>query len=638
MASRYKAELGRLNDAYRAAAIADIDDYCRVVEGWRDSPMVMIGSGGSFSTASFLAHLHEIAFGQPAKASTPLELTHGGQTSGGVACFSASGRNRDIAVAFKSAAQRELVPLSAVVMTKESPLHSLGLRYRYADIVSFSSESFNDGFLAVASLLASAVLATRVFLKVSGEQLQLPSSVTELMDESTKAWDEGALVEQAAQILNGRTASVLYTNALRPASVDLESRFVEAGLGNLHIADLRNFGHGRHFWMHKHQLSTAIIALIGDGMEGLADRTLSALPEEIPKLRIDFKGPAIQQSLAGLVAGLFLSLGAGIAADVDPAKPGVPEFGRKLYRIGPPSLRAGQKDLNLAAAIRRKGIGKLSVEATSEWAIAYEGAFNKATGTSISGLVLDYDGTLCDDRTRFEIGLDAEIANELVRLLEIGLPIGIATGRGPSAGASLRRSIPQEIWDRVLVGYYNAAIIVPLFNIADPLAGVLSSDDELLCLLSHHELFSGGRIRANMHQISVNLTSRTEVLRVYPALERIVHSTRPNARIVVSSHSVDILLSGQTKQHVVNEVARVAGSSPDQVLRIGDKGMYPGNDAELLEHTLGLSVEESNGSKTTGWAFAPAGIRGVQATRYYLKGLKCRAPGAKLEISMSDRG
>jgi len=59
MQARYSKELERLPEVYAAALAADVTTLTRSVESWLDRPMVMVGSGGSYSTATFAAWLHE---------------------------------------------------------------------------------------------------------------------------------------------------------------------------------------------------------------------------------------------------------------------------------------------------------------------------------------------------------------------------------------------------------------------------------------------------------------------------------------------------------------------------------------------------------------------------------------------------
>ena len=71
---------------------------------------------------------------------------------------------------------------------------------------------------------------------------------------------------------------------------------------------------------------------------------------------------------------------------------------------------------------------------------------------------------------------------------------------------------------------------------------------------------------------------------------------------------------------VVSEIKKNVPSNTD-ILTIGDRGKWPGNDAALLKEPLSLSVDEVSYSPETCWNLSPAGVRGVQATLLYLKKL-----------------
>lgn len=69
----------------------------------------------------------------------------------------------------------------------------------------------------------------------------------------------------------------------------------------------------------------------------LATRTLAVLPSEIPKLRIDFRGPESWQQVAGLIVSMQLAGHFAEARGCNPGRPKVPVYGRRLFavRIGP---------------------------------------------------------------------------------------------------------------------------------------------------------------------------------------------------------------------------------------------------------------------------------------------------------------
>jgi hypothetical protein len=80
---------------------------------------------------------------------------------------------------------------------------------------------------------------------------------------------------------------------------------------------------------------------------------------------------------------------------------------------------------------------------------------------SFEGIVFDYDGTLCSSRGRFD-GPTADLASHLIKLLDNGITIAVATGRGRSVRKDLQRCIPRNHWEAIWIGYYNCSDISTL--------------------------------------------------------------------------------------------------------------------------------------------------------------------------------
>ena len=79
--------------------------------------------------------------------------------------------------------------------------------------------------------------------------------------------------------------------------------------------------------------TSAVLAFITDADRALAERTLDLLPVEVPQARIEFAGGANALMLASLLAALRITGWAGVSRGIDPGRPGVPKFGRKLYHL-----------------------------------------------------------------------------------------------------------------------------------------------------------------------------------------------------------------------------------------------------------------------------------------------------------------
>ncbi len=105
MGKPYASELARLPETYSWALQADVNRLVGALEKAAAHPLVTIGSGGSFSAASFCAALHERVTGQAARACTPLEVVSadpGAVPRSAIVLFSASGKNPDILAAARA--------------------------------------------------------------------------------------------------------------------------------------------------------------------------------------------------------------------------------------------------------------------------------------------------------------------------------------------------------------------------------------------------------------------------------------------------------------------------------------------------------------------------------------------------------
>lgn len=632
----YRRELDALGRVYSAALCFDISPIVSMVESLIHLPVITVGSGGSFSTASFAADLHQRRTRQLARATTPLDLVSGDVPhKTATICFSASGRNRDIGAAFKLAAQQESGPVGALVLSDNTPLHKLQRQYSYTDVVGGDNPAFRDGFLAVATMFASLILLTRAYDNVLGSNASFPDTFDRFLEISLSKPSIDNIAVEVEPVLARKVTSLLFSPVVRSSALDLESRFVEGAFESIHIADFRNFGHGRHHWMARQADKTGVLAIVSDRDKLLADRTLDLIPDNIPMARVDLKGPVDFQAIAALVTGLYVSEVAAQMVGIDPGKPGVPDFGRKLYRLGPRVDRMKASQANQRAAIKRKAPDALrDAQQFDVWAEAHQKAIEKLSTTHIGAVVFDYDGTLCDKQHRFT-PLLPRVGKAISKLCDDGIKIAIATGRGASAGQSLKQSLSPSVWKDVIIGYYNGAMITSLADEEPDMPGDCQFP-ELVQALGTHPVLAGAKLKSNAAQISIRLPSSIRVSSAVSAVEEVLSGHRmDNGRINSSSHSIDIQLTSSSKTSVV-EALKAGLDNGLEVLRIGDKGIRPGNDADLLDSPLGLSVGEASRHFTHCWALAPAGVKGVQATLYYLSKLDASKGG--LCIQPGDRG
>lgn len=250
--------------------------------------------------------------------------------------------------------------------------------------------------------------------------------------------------------------------------------------------------------------------------------------------------------------------------------------------------------------------------------------------------MLDYDGTLCSAQRRFE-GPTEDLARELIKLLEGGVTIGIATGRGRSVRTDLQKYLPEEHWSSILIGYYNASDISTLDD------GEAPDRSETLMepLDSVHAILQKDTLLRETCSWTLRPRQITfephEWLRGFRLWERIYERLgvfrASGVRAVSSTHSVDVIGPEVSKLNVLSELLlRGAVSERSRILCIGDRGRWPGNDYELLAHAFALSADEVSDDPFTGWNFAPAGCRGTQATRHYLSRAEMESGGFRLRL------
>lgn len=632
MGKPYAYELACLAETYAWSMCAAIDQLTEAIIASSALPLLATGSGGSLTAAHFASSLHQKHMGRISKGATPLEIISSTPNAKELAVLilSAGGRNTDIIGAFKRMVAREPHRLIVICSKTGSPLSQLAKTYRYVDLIEFDLPSGKDGFLATNSLLAFSVIMCRAWAAASLAKKLLPPNLDDLFHP--KATLEAFSTDLADRCLpqwRQETLSVLYGPSTHSAALDLESKFTEAALGSVQIADYRNFAHGRHHWMAKRGQSTGVLAFVTNDDREIADKTLRLIPPSIPVTRIDIPYESAKAAIASLVTVFYIVGFAGEARGIDPGRPGVPSFGGKIYHL-PAFKSPPRQDKYLSAseiiAIERKT--DTSVDLLIDrgeldfWKNAHRSFLSKLRRSSFSAVVFDYDGTLCDGRDRYK-GVSNDIAEQMKRLLEAGIFIGVATGRGKSVRDDFRRSIPPSLWARILVGYYNGADIGLLSDDACP-DGSTGTCEELNvvaeALRSNTRLAHLSECEYRRKQISVVPRPYASVSAIWEIVEQVVHELNIlGVTALRSSHSIDILAPGVSKQTIVCQVKdMLRADMPSPVLCVGDRGQWPGNDFSLLKEPFSLSVDEVSPDPNTCWNLAPAGHRGVQATLDYL--------------------
>ena len=616
MGRPYAREIHEFGHTYTHALNTSIEKLTDFVSRASKTPLYVVGSGGSLTASVLTSTIHQ-EVGFMAKHITPLEfLTSRIEKDTSVLIVSAGGNNKDILSAFDRAIAVEPTNLGVLCASTNNRLTR---KAELSPRVFLCDASLKkDGFLATNSLIAMSVWLIRAYAAVTHQETDLPDRLDILIHNGTNGQDTMAMLENRMSSLAGRsTIIVLYDVVGKTAATDLESKLVEAGLNNVHLSDYRNFAHGRHNWIGKNPNDTGMILLTSPGCRVLAAKTMQLMPNSVPVVEIctDRSGPAGMLSL--LIQTMYAIKAFGDFRGIDPGRPGVAEFGRKIYHIGMPrtKIKMGLQDVVI---IRKYGTVTNNTFKTSQ--IALERFLNRMEQTPFDAIVFDYDGTLCDAPNRKNFP-SASTIDMLSTLVKNEIPVGIATGRGKSIRDILRNVVPKFFWHSVFVGYYNCADIATLDT--DTMPNVDTAIDPALIGFANY-LVENGIVPKNAMEKRPNQISLLEGNLTAIGLIREINTVNPQAldsiKIVESGHSIDILPTRVSKTALLDSIKGTLNC--ENILCIGDQGLWPGNDFELLCTPFSLSVNKTSKDPNSCWNLAPQGYVGEQATRYYFDLMK----------------
>ena len=607
-------ELAELAQTYEWAIGCSIQELEQAVRNLRGHPLYSIGSGGSLTAAAYWAMIHEEWTGMPSKCGTPLDsFTLPSTSNYAFGLVTARGSNPDIVKAFESASLGESKGVVAITFSEGSRLDVRGKKYPWTKLVKFHPPIRRDGFLATNSLLASMVLIHRAYAAAACSKLDLPTKLPEPWKSSTPSESPST------------TYSILYAGWAATAAMDIESKLVEGGLADAHYADLRNFAHGRHHWLAKHGATTTVVALVTPEWSGLLNRTLAVLPPSTGIIRLESSNDGPLGAIELVNGGLRLIGQIASQQGIDPGKPSVPEFGRKLYHMNLNSPNKIQTKPSIDLLLNRKLGGPMArwsarTIATSTEALArYLDTFRT---TKFQGIVFDYDETLCPSENRFG-SLPADIADALTNIVGHGVILGIASGRGRSVGHAMRESLNQSIWERVIVGYYNGGCVLRLSEGEPPRRGEMDPELASFCkqILEHSHLPEMCEIEPRPYQITLTPLLSVPTTAVFEfILELAAVKGGSGISVTRSSHSIDVIGPGVSKLSVVKACLDKVSEKREEarILRVGDSGTWCGNDLHLLSTPFSLSVADCPKNPSWAWNLAAPGHRGPQAALDYI--------------------
>lgn len=608
MGRPFDAELQQFQKTITWARELDVKNIQEFVNRYRD-PVYIIGSGGSFSACVFAADLLT-SKGVFAKAVTPLELYYASATirKSNLLFISASGNNTDILFAFKKAIESEPLSIVSICMRKNSKLADLASKFSSCSTFEFTPPTGKDGFLATNTLVSYFIILYRA-----------------IISQEFKQFDDVGTSNQQSFIskTNKRTNfTILYGSYNQAVAVDLESKFSEAGLASSSVSDYRHFAHGRHNWFDK-QPDSAIIALSCPADEKLCHKTLGYLPTTIPQIILETKQSSFEGTIGLLIQSMQLISLFGEKINIDPGRPGVPDYGSKIYHlkyerlVSEPSIKHEELAIIRKAKVNR--IADLTESEYQTWMNSYKSFKKTLNSGKFGALIFDYDGTLCSATHRYT-GPGEDVKNLLIDFAKKGFVLGIVSGRGESLREELEKIFKgdKKLTQNVIVGYYNGSDIAPLADRKHPIkSGPMHPTLDII--YAHMKSIGiNGELRPNQltfeASTSIEWARNREIL-----LNEIMLLDKDDITLVESSHSLDVIPRKIASKNLIlkhcKKLCKQLGLS-EEMLCIGDKGQWPGNDYALLANKYAISVREVSSKPESGWNICPAGLRDEKAVNY----------------------
>jgi hydroxymethylpyrimidine pyrophosphatase-like HAD family hydrolase len=523
-----------------------------------------------------------------------------------VLILTASGNNRDTLATYQAAVEREPRGIFVICFNSNSKVERLAGDRERTIVFSQPLPTGRDGYLATNSLAAMSAVIIRAF----GES---PIPAGQVLAKSSAQFPK--------ELANATGESDFYLALFggwgRPAAIDLESKFSEAGLGGVMLADYRNFAHGRHNWIDKRGSHTTVVSFITPESAALAKKTLALLPTStrIIKLATELEGSV--GALALLMDVFRLTMYVGQLVGIDPGRPGVPDYGSRIYRLGPTPCGQLRSLQETKSPVERKlsARGTISNVSDREIVIRAQRVFVASMrGARFGSVVLDFDGTVLPPGAHSGTKIKPAIVSFFQKLLRKGIPLYFATGRGDSIHPIIAQSLHPRLHSRVFLSYYNGAVTRCLTE--DPPkseGGLRHTDFETLLAQIKTDPFIAGIANPEnkSFQLTLKATNISEFRAVSVALRELV-ARQPTLRmrVVQSSHSVDVIPEESSKLNCVM-LAQSRLPAGNEVLTIGDCGAIFGNDYELLTHPFSLSVDTVSADLRSCWNLLPRGCRNV---------------------------
>lgn len=631
----YAEKLRQLPETVKLAQCGPVAELADALRNGRGRVAVAIGSGGSAVTAEYLARCRSTLSLGTTVVQTPMEYVLSAEDwpNSEVWLFSAGASNPDIAAAFETAVRMNAEVIHLITTRADGTTAIAAAANEQSHVYVVPVADAKDGFIATHSM--TAMIAALLYASDRLTEKPLASDLTQAFVRAAQVSldPSGNIGAAVRDFKHGDTLIVVHDPQARAVATLLETSLWETGIAPVQCADFRNFAHGRHVWAAKYPDSMFVLSVTTTESRNISAALFEALPSIGFGIADVGYGGRFQIAVAILVGLRFIEV-LGKITEIDPGRPGRGPFAETIYDHDGLKILARQ----LTHSVRHKLKAVLLHDSLGQEAhsvcLMSQKRLTKFAKVRFRGLVLDYDGTIVSTQDRLAPP-DSNLVDQLQRLLDDGVHIAIATGRGGSAGEMLRGVLPTRYHSRIVMGYYNGGHIRTLdTNIALDQPEQNPDILEIAEWIKAHDLLSADVVlKCGRVQLVVNHNDVPDHTCFLKSLLSCPVVAAEKVKVLSSHHSFDILPSATTKNLVVEFLTAMTGDSNASILAIGDSGSPIGNDFDLLSTEYGVSVDNVCGNLNNSWSLFGEVITGPQALLRVLEAIEVSEEGAAVDFA-----
>ena len=289
----------------------------------------IIGTGGSFVAASFIAQLISLKNKCPVMPMRPFDFIRMGFQAPFAVFISNSGKTPDIISAIKYAQNIEIPKI--ILISGNKQLQNLEILRNDKDILLYTGANEDRGFLSVLGVFSPCFLSWAVSNQIWSNDNGYRYFNDMYSKAEVKVNNSFYRFKRKLDFkVSGRKSIILGGGFSWPAMINIESKMVESNFGRPQISEIKDYSHGR-FVSSMDQNVLAIICGMPDDEEYrqfLIDRLKNK--NDIIELITDKYGPL--GSLELLLQAEHLMKCFAEKENIDISKPKVPRRGLELYR------------------------------------------------------------------------------------------------------------------------------------------------------------------------------------------------------------------------------------------------------------------------------------------------------------------